>query len=260
MGSKIIKSLLFRINKTYEFFFFKFFKSFTKTVIHNDVSVTFKIINDLSLYRANSFSTKEPLTLKWIDKFKDNSCFWDIGANIGIYSIYAKKKHASLKVIACEPSFLNLNLLSDNININYLSNEIIILPFPLSNNNIVGNFLLGDTRYGGANSNFLDTKKNIKNSYNYLVSGFKGDHIIDNLNLSKPDYIKIDVDGNEMIVLNGLEKYLHDISSILIEIDDPQQDINFLINYFKKFNLVYDTKEEFLNYKTINYIFVRGLS
>ena len=78
--------------------------------------------------------------------------------------------------------------------------------------------------------------------------------------MSKPDYIKIDVDGNEMIVLNGLEKYLHDISSILIEIDDPQQDINFLINYFKKFNLVYDTKEEFLNYKTINYIFVRGLS
>ena len=171
-----------------------------------------------------------------------------------------KKKHKSLKVIACEPSFFNLNLLSDNININYLSNQIIILPFPLSNNNIVGNFLLGDTRHGGANSNFLDTKKNIKNSYSYLVSGFKGDHIIDNLNLSKPDYIKIDVDGNEMLVLNGLEKYLHDITSILIEIDDPLQDINFLINYFKKFNLIFDSKEEFSNYKTINYIFVRGLS
>ena len=56
MGSKIIKSLLFRINKSYEIFFLKIFKSFTKTIIHNNVSVTFKIINDLSLYSAKSFN------------------------------------------------------------------------------------------------------------------------------------------------------------------------------------------------------------
>ena len=35
------------------------------------------------------FFSKEPETLEWIDNFsKDSSIFWDIGANIGLYSIY----------------------------------------------------------------------------------------------------------------------------------------------------------------------------
>ena len=44
--------------------------------------------NWLCRYRANTFSTKEPETLAWIDTYGSNGVFFDIGANVGLYSIY----------------------------------------------------------------------------------------------------------------------------------------------------------------------------
>ena len=43
-------------------------------------------------YRASTFESKEPETLAWIDGFKKNDSLLDIGANIGMYSLYAAKK------------------------------------------------------------------------------------------------------------------------------------------------------------------------
>ena len=61
-------------------------------VFYKDLNLTFYVPNRLSYYRSDSFSTKEPETLSWIDSFDAKSTFWDIGANIGIYSWYAAKK------------------------------------------------------------------------------------------------------------------------------------------------------------------------
>ena len=44
--------------------------------------------NIITNYRIDTFLTKEPETIDWINNFKSNSNFWDIGANIGLYSIY----------------------------------------------------------------------------------------------------------------------------------------------------------------------------
>ena len=66
------------------------------------------------------FSQKEPETLEWIDNFDSNgkTIFWDIGANIGLYSIYAATKFDSLDIFAFEPSTSNLRVLSRNISLN----------------------------------------------------------------------------------------------------------------------------------------------
>ena len=45
------------------------------------------ITNHITQYRADTFSSKEPKTLKWIEQFEDNKCFWDVGANVGLYSL-----------------------------------------------------------------------------------------------------------------------------------------------------------------------------
>src|ERR671919_62441 len=39
--------------------------------------------------RALSLLTKQPGTIQWIDAFVPDSVFWDVGANIGVYSLYA---------------------------------------------------------------------------------------------------------------------------------------------------------------------------
>ena len=68
-----------------------------------------------------------------VNNFKNNKTFWDIGANIGIYSIYAATKFTKLKIIAFEPSTSNTRTLSRNISINNFDNKIKIFPIALCN-------------------------------------------------------------------------------------------------------------------------------
>ena len=100
--------------------------------------------NRLNHYRINTFFTKEPETLNWIDNFEQNSVFYDIGANIGLYSCYAAEKK-NCKVLAFEPSVFNLNLLSKNISLNALNKNIIIITTPMSNNTKIAEFNMSNT-------------------------------------------------------------------------------------------------------------------
>ena len=62
--------------------------------------------------------TKEKDTIAWIDSMQPGETFIDIGANMGIYTIYAAKR--GLKVIAFEPEAQNYALLCRSIMINEL--------------------------------------------------------------------------------------------------------------------------------------------
>ena len=93
-----------------------------KDTNNNSTKFLFYTPNALCKMRAKTFSNKEPEILEWIDKFGDNKPFWDIGSNIGLYSIYFAKKHKG-KVYSFEPSFFNLKQSKSAIQCN----------FPLSN-------------------------------------------------------------------------------------------------------------------------------
>ena len=47
---------------------------------------------ELTVFRATTFLSKEPETIEWIDTFRQDDVFWDIGANVGLYSLYAALK------------------------------------------------------------------------------------------------------------------------------------------------------------------------
>ena len=58
--------------------------------------------------RAKSYSTKEPDTLDWLDSFEPNTCYFDIGANIGQYSLYPARKYGrGVQIYAFEPQSNN---------------------------------------------------------------------------------------------------------------------------------------------------------
>ena len=84
-----------------------------KIQLKNNVIFLYEV-NNVTKYRNDTFFTKEPETLEWIDKFTKNSVFWDVGANVGLYSIYAAKTR-DCNVTAIEPSVFNLELLAKNI-------------------------------------------------------------------------------------------------------------------------------------------------
>ena len=234
--------------------------------------VNFYAPNEICKWRYTTIFTKEPETLDWINNFVDNNdlIFWDIGANVGIYSIYSAIKYNNIKVVAFEPSTSNLRVLSRNISINNFSNKIIINQTPLFDKDF-GFHKLNEEGFdeGGALNAFsvdygYDGKKfNPKNSYS--IYGTSINFLLSNNILEIPDYIKIDVDGIEDLILKGGEKYLkHEkIKSILIELNESFVDqTSNSINILKKnnFELLYKKhSKEFDNsekYSSIyNYVF-----
>ena len=67
--------------------------------------------------RAGSIFTKQPSTIEWIDRFQPDSVFWDIGANVGVYTLYAARR-GDIQVVAFEPAAVNYFVLSANCELN----------------------------------------------------------------------------------------------------------------------------------------------
>jgi FkbM family methyltransferase len=193
-----------------------------KTIIHNDLSLSFFVPNRLNLFRVNTFATKEPETLNWIENFEEKSVFWDIGANIGLYTCYAAKLR-NCKVYAFEPSVFNLELLTKNIFLNKISSSVIVVPHALTDKVKESKFNFSLIEWGGALSTFgEDSEHNSKTSkqFFYKTVGLSIDESIDLLKLNQPSYIKIDVDGIEHLILKGGIKTLQKTKSILVEVDN----------------------------------------
>jgi len=233
--------------------------------------VKFFIPNKAVDLRVKRIFSKEPGTLKWIDNFKndENTIFWDIGANIGLFSLYASQKHNNIKIFSFEPSTSNLRVLSRNISINKLQERILINQFPLTNNE--NSYLdLKETRFQeGCSLNtfgedFGHDGNKIYEKNSYKVFGNNINNLIDNKILDIPDYIKIDVDGIEHLILEGADKYLNSkkIKSISVEINEKFEEQKVRVNQIllsNKFKFV--SKNNSLdnpnskNRNTFNYIF-----
>ena len=184
--------------------------------------------NWLCRYRAETFSSKEPETLKWIDD--NDGILFDIGANIGLYSIYHAKTK-SHNVYAFEPSFFNLPLLSKNINSNDLQDKISIISNPLSDSVHFANFKLASIDEGGALSAFgVDFDQNgneIESIFSYKTLGYTLDLLFEHEILTElPAMIKVDVDGIEHLILSGAKETLRNpiCKTVLIEINDNFSD------------------------------------
>ena len=120
----------------------------TIKINHQGLEMRFSVPNQLNYFRATSFSNKEPETLEWIDQLPEKCVFWDIGANVGLYTVYAalrKKCH----VIAFEPSVFNLELLSRNLHLNQLQQKVVILPLALSDKMGSNLLRMTSTEWGG---------------------------------------------------------------------------------------------------------------
>ena len=197
----------------------------------NNKDLYFHIPNWLAFYRAKTLLTKEPETIAWLDKIKRNSVIYDIGSNVGMYSIYAASIR-DCKVISFEPSFLNLELLFRNVQTNNLQDKITIVPLSLSNKNQIENFYMqeGDNIWGGAhNSSGSDKSQDGKKMLNFRISSqlaLSLDALVEIFRIPNPSHIKIDVDGLESKVLQGGLKTFRNSKSILIEIDEKNKDQN----------------------------------
>lgn len=198
-----------------------------REVSHNGLTLRFAAPNSICDWRAKTFSTKEPETLAWIDAIPPDSVLWDVGANIGLYSVYAAKK-SRCRVYAFEPSVFNLELLARNLFMNGLAGQVCIVPFALSDRPGTSSLRMTTTEWGGALSTFdrdfgWDGKA-IRQVFEFQTLGHTLDGVAEQLKIPRPDYIKMDVDGLEHIILKGGPAILRGIKGILIEVNDDFQE------------------------------------
>lgn len=198
-----------------------------REVSHGNLKLRFSATNSLCDWRVRTFSTKEPETLEWIDSIPGNSVLWDVGANIGLYSVYAAKKR-DCHVFAFEPSVFNLELLARNIHENGLTKQICIVPLALSDRLGSSQLRMTTTEWGGALStfgqNFGWDGGAIRQVFEYQTLGLSMEDAVQKLAIPAPDYIKMDVDGLEHFILKGGSTVLRDIKGILIEVNDDFQE------------------------------------
>lgn len=135
-------------------------------------------------------------------KIKSGDVVYDIGANVGFYSLIASKMAGKNgKVYAFEPAPRNLIHLKKHLELNKCENSIAVSGAVSDKKDLVY-FNDGDHAATG----FLS-----KNNGNILVPTFDLDELVENKIIMAPNLMKIDVEGAEFDVLNGakniLEKY-----------------------------------------------------
>ncbi len=200
-----------------------------KKVLTKYGNINFYCAGRVSLYRADTFHTKEPETLEWIDTFQSGDVLWDIGANVGCYTLYAAVK--GIMVLVFEPSAFNYFLLMKNLMINRLDKKVEAYCLALSNNASLSAFNMNYLEVGDSCHQLAPIGDVSTARLRQSVLTLSVDELVRNFSPAFPNHIKIDVDGVESAIVLGAMKTLSDprLKSVLIEIDDANpEDLNIV--------------------------------
>jgi FkbM family methyltransferase len=148
--------------------------------------------------RVEKFWDDEPELLEWINQFREGETFWDIGSNIGIYSLFAGT-NPKITVYSFEPSAFNFGLLVEHIRINNMGDRIKPFCMAFSSTANITSLLMKDTHTGHGRNLLMNSKSSFDYNPAFAQSTpvFSIDNFIDVFGLLAPDHIKIDVDGAE---------------------------------------------------------------
>ena len=195
----------------------------TLKISHGLLELTLAVPNQLCHWRAKTFSIKEPETLEWIDGFSDGAILWDVGANVGLYSVYAAKRR-NCRVWAFEPLVFNLELLARNVFLNGVNDRVCLVPLALSSKLGSSQLYMTSVEGGGALSTFGQDYgydgKTMHHIFEFQTFGLSMEDAVQRLGLPNPDYIKMDVDGIEHLILQGGRSVLGQVKGVLIEVND----------------------------------------
>ncbi len=184
-------------------------------------------------WRARTLLTKEPETLEWIDGFDEGDLLWDIGANVGVYTLYAALK--GHRVCSFEPAPGNLYLLSRNLELNGLDSRVHAYGLAFGEHTGLDTFHMGETELGGALNTLGEAVdwlgRPLERSFRQAVLGFRIDDFLARFRPPFPHHVKIDVDGLEDRIVHGGAGMFRDarLKSVLVELDDGRQEHRNLV-------------------------------
>ena len=165
----------------------------------------------------------EPETNEFLMNIKKEEVFYDIGSNIGLYSLMAAQ-YKQLRTISFEMEPLNCAIQHQNIHYNNLQNFITLIPLALSDRNSIRDVFFKDISPGDALHSLDEPSPALDNKRKDLavassILTFSLDYLVDHFSLPQPDIIKLDVDGIELLILQGATQSLTNAKKIMVEVD-----------------------------------------
>lgn len=185
--------------------------------------------NRYAKWRVDTLFTKEPDTIDWIRSFSPEDILVDVGANVGMYSIWAAKTRGT-RVFAFEPESQNFALLNKNIVANELGDKVTAYCLALSDGTGFALLHLSRIAAGDSGHTFgVNLDHNLRPRAPRYTQGCVSttlDHLVESGAMPVPTHIKVDVDGLEHKVLAGCRATLRDprVKSILIEINSSLEE------------------------------------
>lgn len=180
----------------------------------------------LPAWRAETLLEKEPDTIAWLDSLPADAVLWDVGSNVGVFTLYAARR--GCRVVSFEPCINNYEILCRNLAINGLEERTQAFCLALSDKTGSGVLNLPFLRPGAALVQFGERMNAVdvlgKPSavvFRQMCLGYAADEFLRVFAPPFPTAMKIDVDGLEHAIIAGAAGLLADqrLRTLLLELD-----------------------------------------
>ena len=189
-----------------------------KTV--GDTTVQFNITNRAEYVRHRDLGGEGPIIEDLLSELKSDDVVYDIGANVGTYTCFLSERLQPNQVVAFEPHPSNLASLRSNLELN--NTDAIVIERALSDTNGTAELEVVSQERGEGKHSLVadDGEETIK------VELATGDQLIKSGEIPAPTVLKIDVEGAEYQVLQGLEQMLQSDLCRLIYVEVHPKHLN----------------------------------
>lgn len=213
-----------------------------------DRTVQYATPNQATRWRVESLFAKEPITIEWIAAFQPHEVLVDVGANVGMYTIWSAATRG-VRVFAFEPESQNFALLNQNIFLNKLGDKVSAYCLAMSDVTGLSKLHLSQFSAGGSCHSLgeqVDFKHEpAKPVYSQGCVSATLDDLVASGAVTEPDHIKIDVDGFEPKVIAGARKIIGGsrLKSLLIEVNQNLKDHVEMVAELNTFGFKHDAAQ-----------------
>jgi FkbM family methyltransferase len=186
-------------------------------------ALTFHTPSKEAVYWPRHGLATEPETLAWIDGLAPGSVLWDIGAGVGVFSLYAGLRR-DLLVLAFEANPFTYDCLLRNVHDNGLQEGVRPYCLALAERPGLGSLFVAEAAAGTVGNAFGDRRRSTHphaaGQTAVAAVAVSVDALVRDFGAPFPNHVKLDVDSIEEEIIAGARATLADarLRSLLVEV------------------------------------------
>ncbi|MBY0493934.1 MAG: FkbM family methyltransferase [Cyanobacteria bacterium] len=219
-----------------------------REILHEGVRMVFMTPSRMTKFRVEHIYGKEPCTLEWIETFAPEDVMFDVGANVGMYTIWAAATRGC-RVFAFEPEGQNYAVLNRNIFANSLQDRVKAYCLALSDTGGLAGLHIARLQAGWS-QHFLDGTADrpddpLPAAFMQGCVALTLDDLIAMGTIPVPTHLKIDVDGIEHKIIAGAAQLLRrsELRSLLVEVNLNLAEHRALVNQLRSLDFTVDPNQ-----------------